>query len=105
MEITGGYMRLTGALVLLTLAELPLPASAWNIPAHFLYAAITYQVLSQEGPHTIEKVKALLEKHPWYANQWQARLQDVPVTERDLAGANGGLNLYLCHSGDHDQGE
>jgi S1/P1 Nuclease len=26
----------------------------------------------------------LLEKHPWYANQWQARLHDVPVTEREL---------------------
>ena len=26
----------------------------------------------------------MLEKHPWYANQWQARLQDVPVTDRDL---------------------
>ena len=25
-----------------------------------------------------------MEKHPWYANQWQARLQDVPVSERDL---------------------
>jgi hypothetical protein len=25
-----------------------------------------------------------LEKHPWYTNQWQARLQDVPVAEREL---------------------
>ena len=62
---------------------LPLPASAWNIPGHMLSAAITYQVLRQENPPTIEKVKAVLEKHPWYANQWQARLQDVPVAERD----------------------
>jgi len=29
---------------------------------------IAYQVLRQENPATIEKVKALLEKHPWYAN-------------------------------------
>jgi hypothetical protein len=25
----------------------------------------------------------VLEKHHWYANQWHARLQDVPVAERD----------------------
>jgi hypothetical protein len=54
------------------------------IPGHMLSAAIAYQVLRQENPQTIEKVKAALEKHPWYANQWQARLQDVPINERDL---------------------
>ena len=37
---------------------------------------------------TIDKVRAVLEKHPWYANQWQARLQDVPV-------ADHGLVLYM----------
>jgi hypothetical protein len=25
-----------------------------------------------------------LEKHPWYANQWQARLQDISVADRDM---------------------
>ena len=49
-----------------------------------LSAAIAYQVLQQENPQTIDKVKAVLEKHPWYANQWQARLQDVPVIDHDL---------------------
>src|SRR6266487_327692 len=49
-----------------------------------LSAAIAYKVLRQENLPTIEKVKAVLEKHPWYANQWQARLQDVPVADRDL---------------------
>src|SRR4030095_6938098 len=58
-------------------------AVAWNIPGHMLSGIIAYQVLQQENPQTIDKVKALLEKHPWYANQWQARLQDVPVAERD----------------------
>jgi hypothetical protein len=70
--------------VLITLAVLPLPATAWNIPGHMLSAAIAYQVLLQENPATIEKVKALLEKHRWYSNQWQARLQDVPVADRGL---------------------
>jgi S1/P1 Nuclease len=59
-------------------------AKAWNIPGHMLSAAIAYQVLQQENPPTIEKVKAVLEKHPWYAQQWQARLQDVPAADHGL---------------------
>jgi len=77
-------VSLIASLVLLTLAVLPLRASAWNIPGHMLSGAIAYQVLRQEHPQTIDKVKALLEKHPWYANQWQARAQDVPVAEHGL---------------------
>jgi hypothetical protein len=71
-------------LVLLTLAALPLPASAWNIPGHMLSAAIAYQIVRQESPQSIDKVKSVLEKHPWYANQWQARLQDVPAADHGL---------------------
>jgi hypothetical protein len=56
-------------LVLPTLAVLPLPASAWNIPGHMLSGIIACQVLQQENPAIIEKVKAVLEKHPWYPNQ------------------------------------
>jgi len=25
-----------------------------------------------------------LEKHPWYTNQWQARLQDVSAADHDM---------------------
>ena len=77
-------MSLIASVVLITLAVLPLPASAWNIPGHLLSGAITYQVLRQESPQTIANVKAALEKHPSYANQWQARLQDIPVAEHGL---------------------
>jgi hypothetical protein len=49
-----------------------------------LSAPIAYEVLSLERPQSIEKVKAVLEKHPWYANQWQTRLQDVPTTDHGL---------------------
>jgi S1/P1 Nuclease len=49
-----------------------------------LSAAIAYQVLRQENPQTIDKVKAALEKHPWYANQWQTRLQDLPIADHGL---------------------
>jgi hypothetical protein len=71
-------MRLTASLyfILPTLAVLPLPASAWNIPGHMLSGIIAYQVLEQENPAIVEKVKAALENHPWYVHQWQARLQD-----------------------------
>jgi hypothetical protein len=79
---------LIASLVLVTLAVLPLPASAWNIPGHMLSGIIAYQVLQQESLQTIDKVKAVLEKHLWYANQWQARLEDVPATDRDL--------MYSC---------
>jgi len=71
-------------LVLLTLVALPLPASAWNISGRMLSGAIAYQVLQQESPQTIDKVKAVLEKHPSYTNQWQARLQDVPTADREV---------------------
>jgi hypothetical protein len=49
-----------------------------------LSGAVAYQVLQQENPQTIEKVKAVLEKHPWYANQWQSRMQDAPVASHSL---------------------
>jgi hypothetical protein len=77
-------MRLLACVVVITGAALPLPASAWNIPGHMLSGIIAYQVLQQENPETVEKVKGVLEKHPWYANQWQARLQDIPVADRDM---------------------
>src|SRR5262245_61753635 len=77
-------MSLLTFLVLLTLAVSPLPASAWNIPGHMLSGISAYQVLQQENPATIDKVKAVLKKHPWYANQWQARLQDVPVADHGM---------------------
>jgi hypothetical protein len=77
-------VALIASLVFLTLAALPFPASAWNIPGHMLSGIIAYQVLQQESPGTIEKVKSVLEKHPWYANQWQTRLQDVSTGDHDM---------------------
>jgi S1/P1 Nuclease len=59
-------------------------AYAWNIPGHMLSGAIAYQLLHHESPQTIEKTKAVLEKHPWYSNQWQARLQDAPFADHSL---------------------
>jgi S1/P1 Nuclease len=77
-------MSITRPLTVVALLAMVVPAQAWNIPGHMLSAAIAYRVLQQENPATIEKVKAILEKHPWYANQWQMRLQDVPVADHGL---------------------
>jgi S1/P1 Nuclease len=49
-----------------------------------LSGIIAYQVLQKESPQTINKVTAVLEKHHWHGNQWQARLQDVPVADHGL---------------------
>jgi hypothetical protein len=77
-------VSVVAALVLFILSVLPLPASAWNIPGHMLHAAIVYQILQQENPESIQKIRAVLEKHPWYANQWQTRLPVVPVADHGL---------------------
>src|SRR5262245_8480826 len=70
--------------VLTAVMALSSTAVAWNIPGHMLSGAIAYQVLQQESPQTIEKVKAVLEKNPWYTHQWRARLQDVSVADHGL---------------------
>jgi hypothetical protein len=77
-------MTPTGLITFLALAAPAVSAKAWNIPRHMLSAAIAYQILRQENPPTVEKVGAVLEKHPWSANQWQERLQDVPVADHGL---------------------
>ena len=64
-------IRLLACVAVITVTALPIPASAWNIPTHMLSAAITYQILNRESPQSVQKVTAALEKHPWYANQWQ----------------------------------
>jgi len=55
-------VSLLTVVVVLTLVVLPFPACAWNIPGHMLSGIIAYQVLQQENPATIDKVKAVLEK-------------------------------------------
>ena len=53
-------IRLLAFVVVITVTALPISASAWNIPGHMLSAAIAYQILQQENPPTIEKVKVVL---------------------------------------------
>ena len=63
---------------------------------------IAYQVLQQESPQTIDKIKALREKHPWYANQWQARLKTFRSAITDLCCSctgPGGLMNFVSPTG------
>jgi len=44
----------------------PLDAVAWKVPGHMVSGAIAYQIVQRESPTTITKVRAILEKFPWY---------------------------------------
>src|SRR4029450_11288296 len=70
--------------VLTAVMALSSTAVAWNIPGHMLSGIIAYQILQQENPPTIDKVKSAMKKHPWYTNQWQGGLQDVSVADHAL---------------------
>ena len=81
-------------------STLAVPARPGTSPATCSLRPSLTKSLARE-PRTIEKVKAVLEKHPWYANQWQARLQDVPVADRDmvLVYAGGQVGRRYSHQG------
>ena len=60
-------VSLVTSLVLLTLTLASLPTSAWNTPAT-CFRGSSLPSPSARDPPTIEKVKAVLEKHSRYAN-------------------------------------
>jgi primosomal replication protein N len=90
-------VTLVARIVVVMVTALPIPASAWNISGHMLSGIIAYQILQKESPKTIDNVKVVLEKHPWYANQWRTRLQAVAVADRDIVlfmqAASGLMNF------------
>jgi hypothetical protein len=57
------------------------PALTWNVPGHMLSAVIAHQILQQESPPTIDKIKAVLALHPWHSTRWQNSL--APFTGAD----------------------
>src|SRR5262245_12187719 len=74
--------RLQLACSALILALPPAFAFAWNIPGHMIICAIAYQTLQGEQPKTATAVTDILEKHPWYADRWQADLDALPEPQR-----------------------
>jgi hypothetical protein len=56
---------------------------AWNIPGHMLSGAIAYQITQRESPTAMAKIRAILEKHPWYDKRCKSQLEKVPDTELD----------------------
>ena len=61
-----------------------MPKASDSIVTILIFAALG------ELHRPIEKVKAVLEKPPWYAHQWQAKLQEAPVADHDLFLFNAG---------------
>lgn len=62
---------------------LPSSALAWNTSIHMLHGALTYQILRQQNPSTMETVAANLENHPWYEKHWRPQLEKRPAAERN----------------------
>jgi hypothetical protein len=62
---------------------LPSYALAWNTSIHMVHGAMTYQILRQENPSTIEAVRLILEKHPWHEKRWRGQLEKLPEAERN----------------------
>src|SRR5215467_736256 len=76
--------RLTASFTLFASVLIMVPAVfAWNIPTHMVNGAITYQLLYGDSPATVAKVRAILEKHPWYADRWRDDIAKLPDSQRD----------------------
>ena len=48
-----------------------------------LSGAIGYQILQRETPATIQTVRSVLEKNPWYETRWKVQLEKLPQAQRD----------------------
>jgi hypothetical protein len=49
-----------------------------------LSATIAYEILQQESPPTVGKVKAVLAQHPWQFSRWQNSLAPFAGAGRDM---------------------
>jgi hypothetical protein len=66
------------------LAILPPQSLAWNAPAQMLNGSLTYQILQRHSPQTINAVKAILQKHPWYETRWKAQLEEAHIDADEM---------------------
>src|SRR5215475_808879 len=70
--------------LIVALLVMPLQAWAWNPSAHMLNGALTYQILRRDSEQTIEAVKAILQKHPWYETRWKPQLEKDFVNSDEM---------------------
>src|SRR5215471_3842884 len=76
--------RLTASFAVFASVLIMVPAVfAWNIPTHMVNGAITYQLLFRDSPATVAKVRAIMEKHPWYADRWRDYITKLADSQRD----------------------
>ena len=78
-------IRLLACRVMFKLCPLPLPLRPGTSPPMLLSGdRLRLPNPPAREPADHREGKCGAQKHPWYANQWQARLQDVPVTDHGL---------------------
>ena len=71
--------------LLLALAVLPRPASGMEHSRPYAFRCHRLRRLSAREPPDHREGRSSVGETPCYANQWQARLQNVPVADRELA--------------------
>jgi hypothetical protein len=49
-----------------------------------LNGALTYQILQRSSQQTIEAVKAILQKHPWYETRWKPQLEKSHIDSDEM---------------------
>src|SRR5437899_1519651 len=79
-------------LAILTVAA---PVWAWNQAGHMTHAAIAFAVLKKESPGTIEKVVALLKKHPHYEESWARRIRELEEKKPGVTQEEKDLYLFM----------
>ena len=63
---------------------LPLGAFAWSAAGHEMGGAIAYWYLKANKPEAIAKVVSILEKHPWYGKEWDAKLFGLKGEQKEI---------------------
>jgi hypothetical protein len=75
-------LRVIQTAVLAVSGVIPSLLLAWNAPTHMVSGAIAYRLLQRESPATVEKLFALLERHPRYASRWRDDIERAPASHR-----------------------
>lgn len=53
----------------------------WNKATHMVTGAIAYRELQASSPQTLNRIVAILKKHPDYQQRWSAKLADPTLSE------------------------
>src|SRR4051812_25015356 len=79
-------MRRKGWVLLLTISLLGCLtqlAHAWGKAGHMVVAGIAYRDLKRSDPDKVDRVVALLKRHPQFNSLWKSQLEAVAQEDRD----------------------